>query len=247
MKYSTILIFTALTLSIANAQDQISDRPAGTESTELVKPGYVIVEFDYLYTNNGKQRIHELPQILTRIALSKKVEAMLGWDGYLLSESEKNDGTPRKYIVGFKTSLTDERGYLPETAFFAALSTPSVLSDITHDALEPDIRFLFKHTLSETLTLEYNLGIETFDTDSSLLYTLIFEKECFNKWTSALELSGYKKIDTQGKAFALSKNISYEFNENLELRFQAGFENTDNTDNLNNIFLDIGASYQFKR
>ena len=99
MKRNLILITLGLlTFTPAHAQEQISDRPGGTESTELVEPGHILIELDYLYTNDDEQRTHELPQALIRIAVTDRIEAILGWDGFILSESETNHGDPQNHF-----------------------------------------------------------------------------------------------------------------------------------------------------
>ena len=87
-------------------------------------------------------------------------------------------------------------------------------------------------------------GVETFNTEPSLLYTVALEKEHSEQWASVLELSGYKNTDTENRAYALSKELSRKLNENLELRGQVGFECTNERDNW---FVDMGITYEFER
>lgn len=223
------------------AQDQISDRPGGTESTELAAPGSTIIELDLLYTDNGPDRTYEVPQILARYGLTPRLEAIVGWDGQIFSEDQENQHDPQPIQLGFKIHLAEESKRLPAIGLFALTGIAFQTPPYKCDDIEPDLRLLFSKTLSDAYALDLNLGMESPHSAPSFIFTFALGWTLSETCQLTSEMAGYHQIGSSSRGIALSQELALALSEKLELRLQAGAEATNEE---KNIFLDAGLTIQ---
>lgn len=149
----------------------VTDRPDQTESSAVVPLRSLQVETGLVLTGDktdlAEFRSFRYNTTLLRYGLFKNFELRAGLE--YLNESEKLLDTGdmssltgfSPLYLGFKTRITEERGWLPEIAFLGGVSLPfTALKDFR--ALHPAaiMRFAFAHTLSERFSFGYNLGAE---------------------------------------------------------------------------------------
>jgi hypothetical protein len=170
-----LLLLFVIQPVIVKAQDAqpelITDRPDQTESAETVPVGTLQIETGVLYeklppTDPLIKSIGNMgfATTLLRAGLFEQMELRLMGQysqqqiqritGQTISQSGLSD-----IAIGVKIKISEEKGWLPDLA----LNLHSHLM-IGADAFRPqtafpDFRFLFSHTLTDNLSLGYNVGM----------------------------------------------------------------------------------------
>ena len=134
----------------------VTDRPDQTESSVVVPPGFFQIEIGGTYTGSDT-RVLETPGTLVRIGVFDRVELRLGTIGWTRESVGSASGFADSEL-GAKVYLWEEAGLLPETALLVAGSLPTGAEGFTSDRVDPSFRFAFSHTVSDRVSLGYNLG-----------------------------------------------------------------------------------------
>jgi len=245
------LVITLGLLSILGAftcpaEELVTDRPDATESSSVIGPGYLQVEFGWLYTESGDTQTHELPQTLIRIGVIERIELRLGWNGYVDADSSEGADGVSDGELGTKIYLVEEKGLFPEAALLAAVSIPWGDEEVSSDEVDPSFRFALSHTLSETFSLGYNLGAEWSTEEDSTLGSFVYTVALGAGLTDALgaymEFFGDVGLSAAGTAHSLDGGFTYLLRENLQLDAFAGVGLSDDADDW---FAGAGVSYRF--
>ncbi len=151
--------------------DLITDRPDQTESSTTVPHKALQIETGFVIENIKteiiSQKLFAYNTTLLRYGLLENFEIRLGLE-YLGDKTvirntdieNKISGLSPLY-TGFKTKIADEDGWKPEIAFLGGLILPfTAHEDYKTSYTAADIRFSFAHTLSDRLSLGYNIGAE---------------------------------------------------------------------------------------
>lgn len=202
-----------------------ADRPDQTETPSIVPKGMFQVEAGFSYIQN-KEYDHtlDLPSALWKYGVNENFELRL-LSEFTIDENylEKQNGfTP--ILIGFKVKLCEENGIQPKASFIGHISIPNVASSqYKTDFIAPEFRFTLQHTLTDNLTLGYNLGCAW---DGSLpsptyLYTVTTGFTLTEKLSSYVELFGF----TQSKE-SLSHNfdggMTYLITDNFMVDLSSG-------------------------
>lgn len=233
-------------LHAAFSEEIVTDRPDATESSSVVQPGYVQVELGWLHSKNGGAEIDQVPQTLIRIGLDERMEARLGWVGYVNGHASASAEGIGDGELGAKLYLAEENGLMPETALLGSITLPWGDSDVSNDDIDPDIRLCFSHTLSETFSLGYNLGAE-WDTDHDLeprsfVYTVALGAALTDSLGAYVESFGDIGIGASDDTHSLDGGFTYLLQENLQLDILGGFGLSDDADDW---FVGTGISYRY--
>jgi hypothetical protein len=115
-----------------------TDRDSFTPATTLVDRGLIILETSYSFIDNPAfAEGHSFPELLARVGLSDLFELRLGWNyevggGGAVSGSEFGgeeetavSETETKLLYGFKTRVSNQNGWLPNSALIVHASTPT--------------------------------------------------------------------------------------------------------------------------
>lgn len=261
---STALGFLLLCLqatSLWTEDAMITDRPDQTESAAVVGKGKAQIEAGWLFRNLGGERhrveIQEVPGTLARVGLSQRFELRVGWVGFVAIDRDIESAvpiTPRVNGIGdadlgCKVRLADEKGARPEIAVLAGTSLPIGDDELTTDRADPSFRLSLAHTLSERLSLGYNLGVawessqilaSEHTTLSRPFYTVALGIT-LNDWIgSFVELYG----DASGSAggppnHLVDAGLTFLFQPNLQFDVAAGKGLNDAADEW---FVGIGLS-----
>ncbi|MGM0551500.1 MAG: transporter [Bacteroidota bacterium] len=259
MKTKLLLFFLVATM-VANAQDTpselITDRPDQTESARVVplkalqiETGLILENYDTEYITIKNTTYNTT---LLRYGLMANFELRLGLS-YLSQERtytnpnyKVNESGLSPLYTGFKVELLEEKGWLPQLAFLGSLTLPATAAEaFKPDHVAPGMRFAFAHTLTEQLSLGYNLGAE-WDGHSAApyyFYSLVLGIGIGDHMGLFLETYGYKPegeeieplIDA-GFTFLLRNNLQFDISGGLGLKHSV----PDN-------FLSVGVTYRMPR
>jgi len=256
MRTGLILIFIAISIT-AMAQDEvrelITDRPDQTESSAVVPHKSLQIETGFVMENNdtgeANRKSFTYNTTLFRYGLLENLELRLGLE-YLGKEVSVNDtGTTKTtsglgpVSAGFKVKIADEDRWKPEMAFLGGLVLPFTASDdFKPDYSAANIRFSFAHTLSEKLSLGYNLGAE-WDGETAIpgyFYSIVLGIGLTDKLGMFVE--GFGLIPEEGGSEHLfDAGFTYLVLSNFQLDLSGGIGINDNAaDN----FLSFGLTYR---
>ena len=208
-----------------------ADRPDQTETAAIVPKGMFQVETGFSFqrkdTNNSS---FSLPSTLWKYGVNDNFELRLITE--FLSEeinNEKTNGLVPIY-VGFKVKLSEEKGILPKTSFIAHISLPNVAStNYKTDYFATEFRFTMQHTLSEKLTLSYNLGSEWdgFSAEPAFIYTVTSGYSITKKIGIYTEFFGYLPQNSKA-SHLLDSGFTYLINNNFMVDLSSGLGLTNN-------------------
>ncbi len=174
MKISLILLLFLASLFL-KAQDSvpelITDRPDQTESSSVVPHKSLQIETGFILETRETDVINQnnfaYNTTLLRYGLFDNFELRLGLEYLGENEEIKASGAETRIsglspvYAGFKVKIADEDGIKPEIAFLGGLVLPfTATEEFKPEYTSANVRFSFSHTLSDKLSLGYNLGAE---------------------------------------------------------------------------------------
>jgi Putative MetA-pathway of phenol degradation len=133
-------------------------------------------ENGFTYENIDKNnKSITLPTILWKYGVNKNFEFRLITEANTIKSFGNKISGLVPTIVGFKVTVSEEKGIIPATGFIGHLSLPNAASTkYKASYYAPSFRFNMQHTLSNKFSLAYNLGAE-WDGDTpqpTFIYTL---------------------------------------------------------------------------
>jgi len=252
MKYITIILSLAVSLNIfaqSETPDLITDRPDQTESSSVVPLKSLQIETGFIMESNETseliQKSFNYNTTLLRYGLLENFELRLGLA--YLNDREQNKVTDIQTTMsglsplsaGFKLMISNEDGFIPEVALLGGLVLPfTAQSTYKPSYVAANMRFSISHTLSERLSIGYNLGAEW---DGETAIPAYF-------YSVALGVSLSKKIGMFVESYGLLTNNSehladagftYAILPNLQLDISGGIGLNDTA--LDN-FISCGLS-----
>ena len=230
----------------------ITDRPDATESPTAMPKGFLQVETGGFYEsfedNNVKSENYTFNTTLVRYGLLDNLELRLGWnftEGQTSINGRKLDNVTSGFeplLFGFKTTISDEKGWMPEIGFLGHLYLPFTAStDYKPETTGADFRFSFAHTLSEKSSLAYNLGA-AWGNDSpevAYIYTLAYGYSLSEKIGAYVEVYGDFPEDTKANHL-WDAGFTYLYNNNIQFDVTFGSSFTKGQD----ILLSAGVSFR---
>jgi hypothetical protein len=232
----------------------ITDRPDATESSTAMPKGFLQIETGAFYEsfeeNNIKTEDFTYNTMLMRYGLLDNLELRLGYN-YTNSKTRFN-GTEIESVtsfspllIGFKTSINEEKGIMPEIGFLGHLYLPfSVNKEIRPKNTGVDFRFAFSHTLSEKSSLSYNLGAawENDNAQAAYLYSVSYGYSFNNKIGAYIEF--YGELPENNKANHLwDTGLTYLISNNFQLDATIGSSLTKGQD----ILISAGFSFRIPK
>lgn len=230
------------------SQEKISpDRPDQTETVYTTPKKFIQTEIGFLKEKSEENNYKILhPTALIKYGISKKVELRLEANYYTdyqeLISGNKLTHSLDPVEIGTKVSLWEEKGILPKTSFIGHIGVPILASESFRKEPVPFIcRLTFQNSLSEQLSLGYNVGIEGGGQEStSFFYTIAPGIELGDRWYSYIEAFGsfYKDLSVHH----IDAGIGYFITKDVMIDASAGY-GLGNSDLKN--FFGIGCSFRF--
>lgn len=222
------------------------DRPDQTECPFIVPRGYIQLESGFTFEKPGGKDYNLLsPTILWKYGLHDRFEFRLITEMQSSRIAGKTQSGINPLTLGFKTNICRERGILPTISFIGHITTSNLGSRKYHTTyMAPSFRFTLQHTLSEKISLGYNLGAE-WDGESAAqtyIYTLTTGISLTKRLGCYLELYGFSP---QGEKtdHRFDGGLTYLVNNDLMLDISGGKAITDLSDAG---YLALGISYRFR-
>jgi Putative MetA-pathway of phenol degradation len=247
-----LLIFLLFIVSSLIAQEtgrMETDRPDQTESPFITKQKYIQTEIGFASAKlyGIKTLLH--PTMLWKYGLSKRFELRLltelGSVKTPLSIPDGNDFITGIFPVevGGKLALWEEKGLLPKIAFLFHTAIPKAASkEFQLDKWASEFRFSMQHTLSENVSLGYNLGAEWigFSSIPYWIYTLSSGFNLGKKGYAYIEVFGAVK-NNEAPHHSFDSGFGYHINENVKLDISGGINIVNSAD-----YIAAGCSFRFR-
>ncbi|MCF8230971.1 MAG: transporter [Bacteroidales bacterium] len=255
------ILFTIALVSITafgikaqnDAPPLVTDRPDQTESAAIVAKGKLQLESGFLYEKDHTEWLEMENYIynstLLRYGLTENTELRVGMeyrDQRFSPESNSEltfTGLSPLY-TGLKVKVAEEQGFRPEMALLGSLTWPATADeDLKPRYVSPSLRMTFAHTLSDNLSLGYNLGAEWdgHNPEASYYYSLAFGIGVTEKLGAFLESYGllYEDDKPRHKADA---GFTYLVSNNFQLDVSGGIGLSDTA---TDFYTSVGLSYRF--
>ena len=241
----------------------VTDRPDQTESAAVVAAGLVQVEAGFTHVEDepdgGDLVVADgIGETLVRIGLVRGLELRLGFAGYRLEEldtatGETSDEGYGGATLGAKLGLLEERGARPRVALIAGTTIPSGARRFSTDDFDPFVRATASHTLSERLSLGYNLGAAWLteeddagdeDTLSVLLGTVTCGIALSERVATFVELFGESGLSAEDDFTAADAGATWLVLDNLQLDLSGGIGLSESAADW---FGGVGVSFRLPR
>jgi len=248
IKFTLICLFV-LTFAVAQENPQPkepieADRPDQTETPSTVPKGMFQVETGFTYEKtDGNSDSFSLPSVLWKYGVNENFELRLitefVTDKTKTPTTETSGFTP--VWVGCKIKISDEKGIIPKTSFIGHIQLPNMASTkYKANYWAPQFRFTMQHSLSEKLTLSYNLGSEWdgITAEPTFIYTLSTGYSFTEKLGGYVELFGF--APQQDKAeHNFDGGLTYLLSDNFMLDLSSGIGISQNAPDL---YVSAGCS-----
>ena len=228
----------------------ITDRPDQTEASTTVPKGFFQIETGAMVEKDkvGGIETKEITYNTTLIkyGLTDRFELRIIQE-FLATQVDgmRVSSGSGPLTLGTKIKMMDEHGIWPEMALLGHMTYRTGNADYKPSHVVPDFRFSMAHTLSDHLSLGYNLGAE-WDGETATatgLYTLSLAIGLTDKLGIFLEVYGYMP-DNSSADHRFDGGITYRIGNNFQFDVSGGVGLNDIApDN----FLSGGISWRLPR
>lgn len=240
-----LAISAGSTLKAQELEPLQADRPDQTECASLVPPGYIQAETGFLYEKGGSEARSFLhPSILWKYGVNDRFEVRLITEAGMEEYGEERISGFYPLTVGFKTRLLDEEGIVPQTAFLGHLtSCKSGKEAFRPEWLAPSFRLSMQHTLSDRLSLGYNLGTEWSGNSNkpTYIYSLASGISLTPQLGGFIEVYGYLPVE-EDTDHRFDCGVTYLVSNDLMVDLSGGVGITKNAPDS---FISLGFSWRF--
>jgi hypothetical protein len=223
------------------------DRPDQTESVSTVPKNHFQMENGFLFEhfkNDIKSTAY--PASLIKYGLTDNFElGVIVELNTIEAGTEKSTGI-NPITLRFKETITEEKGLLPAISFIGYLGVPTLASkDFKTTYYAPAFRFTLQNTLSDKLTLGYNLGAEWdgFSPEPVFIYTLALGYSVSEKIGIYGEIYGYAHQESTSD-HRIDGGITYLLKSNIIIDFSRGTGISSNSSLL--YYWSLGFSFRLK-
>lgn len=261
MKYKFIFL-TGLFFTAAHTFAQVekidTDRPDQTESPYIVPTKWLQFESgllkevekgpdDRFFKNKFVRFQH--PTLLSKFGVSKRFELRLITD--FVTEKYKQNNQVIESVTGIdnvqfggKLNFVNEKGWRPKISLIAHYDIAS-LRTLHRDTIDGcNFRFTLQKTITSTVSLGCNLGMEwaMFGYPPAYTYTFAPGFNLNEKWYAYIEAFGFLWKNEKPEN-SIDGGIAYYVNDNFKIDASAGFGLSKAAPDY---YFAIGSSFRFK-
>lgn len=244
------MIFTVVIAQ--SVPDMVTDRPDQTESSVTVPKGWLQIETGALMEGDSPYKglvftntIYNTT--LLRYGLFDKTELRFGWEylnDYVLSGDVESDVSGlAPFVIGFKTQISEEDGWIPELAFLGHLTIPNIgKEEFRADFLTPDFRIAGTKSINDKFSTAFNLGGEWdgVTPNTNIFYSFVIGMGVNEKIGAFAEVYGYV-IEEMNPDHRFDAGVTYLVSNNFQLDLSGGFGINDQAPDY---FISGGLSYR---
>jgi len=222
------------------------DRPDQTESAFIVPKNHFQLESGFSMESIDKNRKAFLyPSMLWKYGVNDSFELRLITEVTSLQSEESTENGLNPVKAGFKVNITQEEKCIPLTSFLFHIMIPHLSSEEFRTTyLAPSLRFAMQHSLSEKISLGYNLGTE-WDGQSAepnFIYTLTTGFSVTKNTGVYIEVYGFIK-QMEKSNHRCDGGLTYLVKQNIMIDISGGIGLTENAPDY---YAALGFSFRLK-
>lgn len=197
--------------SIADTEPPMTtDRPDQSDSPFVVPRGRFQIEGGGFYGQRDQAgeelTVQAFPSALLRFGVTDSFELRLGVPGIAIETTDSSSGQTRNEgladaTLGLKLKIAEQSGAVPHTAFVGTLLIPAGDDEFTSDRVDPGFRFAFSNSVSQTVSLTYNVGMFWLTERNR---TNALDTRSFFDWSVTAGVSAGPKLAAFGELFGLT-------------------------------------------
>ena len=231
-----------------------TDRPGETNSPSTVQKKWMQLETGFLMQiEKNYPRLKDYyiqhPSLLSKYGIGTRLELRLITALGTIKEENVNGTTLLTGItnvqLGGKVNFLKEKGLRPKTSLIAHYNfrnLRTLYKDTTNGA---NFRFAMLHTISKTISVGYNIGMDwnRFGSPPAYIYTFSPRFNISEKWFAYIEVFGsFKRPKKYNPENNIGAGFAYYVNDNFKIDASAGFGLSKEAWDK---FYSIGASFRF--
>lgn len=226
----------------------IADRPNQSEGADILTKGYFQMENGFSIEDIDPGFVYTYPSTLWKFGVSESFEFRVLTEYINITHEGLPDIDGLLPVkVGFKSKLFNEHGIIPQAAVLGFLSIPGLASkQFQTTYFAPSMRLAFENSITDILSVAYNVGAEWNGEDArpNFLYTFSLEAEVLKGLAIYGEVYGdvpqQRENDFEHRADA---GISYRISRDVVVDVSGGIGLSDNVPER---YVAVGLSYRFK-
>ncbi len=251
--YSIVIVLSSVTTS-AQVEKIETDRPGETNTPATSPKKWMQIETGLLRQtekiNPEKDYYFQHPSLLTKYGVTSRVELRLITNLASIKQGSINGYSTITGIdnvqLGGKINFFQEKGLRPKTSFIAHYNLRR-LRTLYKDTIDgANFRFAMLHTLSKTISIGYNIGMNwnRFGSPPAYMYTFSPRFNISEKWFAYIEVFGsFKRPRKYSPENNIGAGFAYYVNDNFKIDASAGLGLSKEAPDK---FYSIGASFRFK-
>ncbi len=244
MKKLLILVaLSAIIPSFAQDSDPIAtDRPTQSAGSTVVRKGSALIEYGFIYENAGDITNVTFANFLARVGLINGVELRISQN----IQQSKNELTDLKVdglspiTIGTKIHLIEEQGAVPQTSIIGQVTLANGNEAFRPSEPVPEVRLNFSNTLSDFLSLGYNIGMAFPEDNNTTLYSVVLGYSFSPGWTVFAEPYGFFQDGASDHRF--NTGVIYLISDNIQFDITGGIGLSDISPDS---FIGFGAAIGF--
>ena len=230
-KINLLFLFISATVFAQKIEPIQADRPDQTETPAIVPKGMFQVESGFTFQKNDNfSNTNSLPSALWKYGINENFELRLITEFLCEKINDELFSGLNPILIGCKIKISDEKGIMPKTSFIGHISIPKLAtSEFKADFFAPKFRFVMQHSLTEKLSLSYNLGAEWdgFSPEPTFIYTLTSGYMISQKLGFYAEFFGFAP-QNQTAYHSFDGGFTYLINNNFMVDLSSGIGLTSN-------------------
>lgn len=247
--YSFLLLVSSATISAQQVKPPTlepiaTDRPDQTETPAIVPKGMFQAETGFIFEKeNSATETIVTPTVLWKYGVNENFELRLITEFSSTETSGEQTSGLAPVLVGFKARLIEEKGIIPQTSIIAHLQIPDLASkDMKAENYAALFRFTMQHTLTDKISLGYNLGAEWdgITPAATFIFTLTTGFSLSDTWGCYTEVYGFAP-EEETAYHSFDAGVTYLVSNNFMLDISGGFGITDNAPDY---FASLGFSFR---
>lgn len=228
MKRIVLLAFMVFSIVGISAQEVefTADRPGASTGPSVVSKGVIQWEQGVQYDGDGAKGSFTFSNTLFRYGLFDGVELRLSGDAFSYDSFGRWKSAFSGINVGTKIHCCDEQGALPAVSVLADFQIPGTGTEgFAAEYFTPSLYLLFENSLSDKLSLGYNVGAEWDGMSPSpatflavgLGYAINDDLGCFVESYNYLAKGGNAYCADFGFNYMVARKVQVDIAANLDL------------------------------
>ncbi|MEO9872970.1 transporter [Ekhidna sp.] len=244
MKHLLTLLFVLSVLGIS-AQESgpiVTDRPTQSAASNVVPKGSALIEYGFIHESVGDVTNITFANFLARVGLLDGLEFRIT-QNYLQVKDDASDfdvSGLSPITLGTKVHLIEERGAIPQVSIIGQVTFANGNEAFKPSQSIPEVRLSFSNSLTESLSLGYNIGMTFPEESTQTLYTLVLGYSFAPGWTVFAEPYGFFYDGESDQRF--NTGLIYLCSDKVQFDISGGFGLSDISPDS---FIGFGAAIGF--